>query len=799
MNNLSILLTGSREWDIVLSVLISMASIVLFAVIAYLTFYFFAYKMLRKRSDWGKRAFFLILVSLLGLAIRMICVLSKGVHTFQEYLTFSVQTIYATIGVFSFEGQENPGLYDLLYFYATLWVAVTYVVVIFTGFNYSLQSRIALSLPKSPRTEFYIFTKVTDESYALAVGIENRCRREHVPFKIIFASDEIDTFDAKNELHKKIRASGYYFVSIEKKATEKEKKPIIDSLGIRFWRISKVHIFAMERDESNRGNEIRNSDIIFDDIECMIRKYSKHIEEMEEQGNRLFENSNQNTKDIRNIDKNYIQYFVYVNNEVNSEFFEEMLKSKLPEGTSENTFYFIYKKFFRIKGFSEAQLCGLSLLKKRQDIEEKRILKTSTLNKTRDDIQRVLVIGFGPNGQASLKNLYIDSTSVCEGTDISSGFEAHIFDRNINSFASVYELSHPSIVFAERHEFLEKGLKLKKTVNGSDILENKYGREYDEMNFPIFCFYDIDCKNSGVLNEIVQCCKSRMINSIIVSMGNDERNIELSNALLRSIRQDVYDNDCYKEDPWQLDIFVNLREENAEKRLFWNSKLEEKVHPGINVIAYGDYENMFTYENIISEEESRQTNAIYSRLSDIYYYDREKVTLKHEYVATREKLLDIYHYGEHEEILLQYLTDTFGINDNVYDSSSYNRESSKYAHLFYRYYKAYFDSFKELTPEKKTEIYNYLAQIEHIRWNRFTIINGFIFSRNANSKTDNEEFQNNNLYVLDRRKYTKQYVKLHDDIIPTRDLKTEAMKNIYGYDYMNVLAARFFDPNKKNL
>ena len=119
MNNLSILLTGSREWDIVLSVLISMASIILFAVIAYLTFYFFAYKMLRKRSDWGKRAFFLILVSLLGLAIRMICVLSKGVHTFQEYLTFSVQTIYATIGVFSFEGQENPGLYDLLYFYAT--------------------------------------------------------------------------------------------------------------------------------------------------------------------------------------------------------------------------------------------------------------------------------------------------------------------------------------------------------------------------------------------------------------------------------------------------------------------------------------------------------------------------------------------------------------------------------------------------------------------------------------------------------------------------------------------------------
>ena len=298
MSTLLTLLTASRELNIVLAVLISLGSIVVFAIVAYLSFYFFAYKMLRKRSDWGKRAFFLILVSLIGLAIRLVCILSAGVHTFQDYLTYSVQTIYATIGVFSFEGQENTGLYDFLYFYATLWVAVTYVVVIFTGFNYSLQSRIALSLPKRKNTEFYIFTRVTDESYALAEGIEEHCRSKNIPFRIIFASDEIDTFDPKNELHKKIRSSGYYFVSIEKKASEKEKKPIIDSLGIKYWRLSKVRIFAMERDESDRGNEIRNTDIIFDDVDCMIKKYSRFIQAM----------SNNNAKKILNVNHQYIQY-----------------------------------------------------------------------------------------------------------------------------------------------------------------------------------------------------------------------------------------------------------------------------------------------------------------------------------------------------------------------------------------------------------------------------------------------------------------------------------------------------------
>ena len=764
MSSLFTLLTGSREGDISLAVIISLTSIAVFAIVAYLTFYFFAYKMMRKRSDWGKRAFFLILVSVIGLGVRFVCVLSKGVHSFQEYLTFSVQTIYATIGVFSFEGQENPGLYDLLYFYATLWVAVTYVVVIFTGFNYSLQSRIALSLPKSPKTEFYIFTKVTDESYALAVGIEKRCRKDKIPFKIIFASDEIDTFDAKKELHKKIRSSGYYFVSIEKKASDKEKKPIIDSLGIKCWRLSKVHIFAMERDESNRGNETRNSDIIFDDIGHMIEKLKdKRFAHL-----------------INEPQKYYIQYFIYVNNEINSEFFTEMLRSKLPEGTTAQKYEQLYQKFFRVKGFSEAQLCGISLLKKREELEVERIKQNLIVNKTKDDVRRALVIGFGPNGQASLKNLYIDSNTVCKDGVTASGFEAHILDRNINSFSGVYELSHPSIIFRHGKEFLKPEGKEINLSAIKDAYQKDFGNKSNviikKLNFPVFNFYEIDCKGEGILEQIADKCKEGYFNSVIISMGNDERNIELSNALLRYLRQYVYGNEKYSDSPLQLDIFINLREENAEKRLLWNSLIEKSIHPGLNVVAYGDYRNMFTYDNIVSDERWIFTNNVYNALANIYN------------TAGPNVIKQIKQYGLNEDECIKILSKQNIETAFIYDFSNYNRESSNYAFYFYRYYVAYYDACVDKIDKQK--IYDYLASIEHVRWNRFVIISGFIYSSNLDSSTNTEDIANYALYskvAKARMKYSKEFVRIHKDIVPT-DLLTD---EIFGYDYMNVLAARY--------
>ena len=792
MNTLLTLLTLSREWSIVLAVLISLGSIVVFAVIAYLTFYFFAYKMMRKRSDWGKRAFFLILVSLIGLAIRLVCILSAGVHTFQDYLTYSVQTIYATIGVFSFEGQENTGLYDFLYFYATLWVAVTYVVVIFTGFNYSLQSRIALSLPKSKKTQFFIFTKVTDESYALAEGIE-RYYGKRKSIKIIFASDEIDTFDAKNELHKKIRSSGYYFVSIEKKASDKEKKPIIDSLGIKYWRLPNVRIFAMERDENDRGHEIRNSDIIFDDIECMIEKYNKKISCMKN------DRYSQKSKDIYNINMHYIQYFIYVNNEVNSEFFDEMLKDKMPDDITAEKYQKIYKRFFRIKGFSEAQLSGLSLLKKRQEIESKRILESKEINANKDSIHRALVIGFGPNGQASLKNLYLDSASVLDGKDINARFEAHILDKNIESYAGVYELSHPSIIFNHGHEFLKVDSK---NINLACI-ENAYKSRsiIEEMNFPVFNFYDIDCKGEGILELIIEKCKKGFFNSVIISMGTDDRNIELANALLRNIRQSVYDDIEYKEHPWKLDIYINLREENAYKRLYWNSKLEASAHPGINVAPYGDYQNMFTFENIISDEYWIKTSGIYNTLFDAYYVAYNDYANKNnrELLDAGKLIMDIDRYGENEGMILNWLKDNFKIENFSYNPSSYSRESSIYAHLFYKYYKAYFDSFgTQVDADNKQKMYDHCAEIEHVRWNRFIIMSGFIFSKNAKSDLDREAIDANQLYAHSegRRAYSRECIKIHTDIVPTTPT-VRFDKQKFGYDYMNVLAAQFFGQYEK--
>ena len=773
MVNFSVLAAIPREWSIVLAVLVSVGSIVVFAIVAYLLFYIFAYKMMRKRTDWGKRAFFLVAVSLIGLAIRFVCILSSGALTsFQDFLTYSVKTIYATIGVFSFEGQENTGLYDFLYFYTTLWVAVTYVVVLFTGFNYSLQSRIALALPKRENTSFYIFTKVTDESYALAESIELKHRYYfHTPFRIIFASDEIDTFDAKNELHKKVRSAGYYFISIEKKAANKEKKPIIESLGISYKRLKYVRIFAMERDEFERGNEIRNSDIIFDDIECMVEKLAnkKHALLLE------------------NVEENYINYFIYVANEVNSEFFEEMLKNRMPKNITPEEYDFKYKKFFRVKGFSEAQLCGQSLLFKRQEVECERIIKNKKLNAVTNDVHQSIVVGFGANGQASLKNLFLDSAGLCKDEVTNLGFEAHIFDKNIDAFSGIYEMNHPSIIFRHGHEFM-------KTDSGNinqEALEEAYqnNRMFKEMNFPIYNFYNIDCKGEGILEKLLKICLSeeKPIQSIIICMGNDESNIELANAFIKQLRQHIYADECYSKDKYQLDIYINLREENAEKRLVWSNNLEKAIHPGINVIPYGDYKNMFTYDNIISDEKWLTSNRAYATLSYILYGS--------EY--TYRALIDqCDRYGEREDEVLEAAKNRSFMIEN-YTTSSYSRESSTYAYLFYAYYQAYFKAFEGCDKEQKQKIYDYLAKVEHVRWNRFTIISGFIYCKSASNTIYNEVIAKEQFYPKvgnARNRYNKESVKLHTDIVPTKLLTHD----IFLFDYMNVIAARLAEKQEED-
>ena len=308
------------------------------------------------------------------------------------------------------------------------------------------------------------------------------------------------------------------------------------------------------------------------------------------------------------------------------------------------------------------------------------------------------------------------------------------------------------------------------------------------MNFPKFYFYDIDCKGQGILEDIVKKCSERVFNSIIISMGNDERNIELANALLRFIRQIAYDDLDYKDHKLQLDIFVNLREDNAEKRLNWNTKLEKELHPGINVIPYGDYANMFTYANIISDEQWRKTTGIYATLSDAYNLEIDERTGQAQ-IVVKNTLLDIDHYGDNEPLLLQFLKDKFSVENFDYISSSYNRESSIYAHSFYPYHKACFDSYESLDNVQKQAVYTYLASVEHIRWNRFMIMRGYIYSRNTN---DNQDTSIISEIMLNkgRKQYNKEVVRIHTDIVPTDEIAKSQVT--FGYDYMNVLAAVFF-------
>ena len=222
----------------------------------------------------------------------------KGItpHNYESLVISAFSMIYSSISIFSFEGISDiniSGHWMLLvtFFSVSIWQAISFVLIITFGISYSFSSNVKLRLYagrpffKPHFDGIYIATNASNESLTLMKSIEkhndekkdNNPKDKNKRYLYIFAGDELGKYDRNNEIHRKIRINGYYYIPIEKGKDTTSQNPLLVALHLcrkrnltNFIVGKKIKIFALKNDKNDRGLESANSDTAFDDIERVL-------------------------------------------------------------------------------------------------------------------------------------------------------------------------------------------------------------------------------------------------------------------------------------------------------------------------------------------------------------------------------------------------------------------------------------------------------------------------------------------------------------------------------------------------
>ncbi len=695
------------------------------------------------------------------------------------YSVFGVLTFEGQENIFDNSKLTNPALanfWSVMYYTFTLYEGACFFLLIIIGYNYVFACRTRLFFKKFNKVSkynLYIFTSVTYDSYLLATSIIDKDKSAC----IIFAGDDLPKFDKDNELHSLIRVSNFYYIPIPKRMLI-EEEALIAELGLVFFRKNlfkytlrhDVHIFALNVQDDRRRSafEALNSDIVFDDISRTLKckglidfiKTNRHLGKDKPGDNHHY---------------GYLYYHVLSNNELNFEFYEKKLVSTLNDYYHEHLdvlkgHFKELKNIFQLRIINESRLIGENLIDKRNQTSDFPLICNDLLNSSKDYKHRAVVYGFGLNGQQSLDALFEISTAIhpmvlssnheivpTKLSEISmdnikdfkaDDFEVLIFDKKMDNIIGDYIEMHPCYLFKKAEdignekEFINYNRLEKAYLEMKDYSDNtvytvglrNYFKDLDEknvvslieaMNFPKIYFENSNY-DSAEANDIVRAFapNSKMefdlfynVDSVIITLGDDEENIKAANTIITKLRQDHFYglDDKARE---VTTIYVNIRDERNRDRLNWNQEIDSSKCPSIRVITYGSRKDIYSYENIILEDNNYVVNALYN-LRILPGTSFEEIFNKVDTIAaTAKNMLDNemrkYDYSK---------------------LSLFKMASNYHSALFAKNTSAYIERYRD---EIKEVHLHYLSELEHNRWCRFQMANGCIFGAKIYNKANQE-------------------------------------------------------------
>ena len=776
-------------------VLVSLGIAIAFVAIMLLLYVVFEKAWVKKHRYTTFKYLFLTVVIVACLLLRVIFVAILDGHNGDlsiESWKDSFIAIYSSLGSLSFDGQPDSEVAAIsIVYHATGFAEASLLAIIVTlNVSYPLYSTIRLKFKRKSDRDVYVFSAITDDTINLANDISNKKKDNCV---IIFVNDESIAFDGKEELHRRIREMRYFFInSID--ATKNDSVSILKRLGLANKnRKGEIHFLAMNTNEKKVGLETENSKIVLDEIAAL-----------------------KNLKNSAPIFKK-THFYVLTNNTVDYEFYD----SKLEELKVKNA---------NLKIINEASLVGLDLSEQRSIMEIKRIQETGLINGGNLDVAvperdyTAYVFGFGQTGQKALDNLFVDVSSLFvdpkmkDSTDYKNkylprGFVAKVFDAYINNISSIYAKQHPSYIFYtqkrgivgvdKEEEITKEGYVSINLANIKAAYGDNYQNVANRMKFP-----KIFLSNQNVKDIEFPTIDFAKVDAVIVCLGNDEDNIEVSNTLLKELRQQIVLN---KKKDIYLEVFVNIANSSNNKRVtslkttLMNNENAD-LFKNISVITFGNLDtseedetkSVYSYDKIIDETESKIFERIYDYGTP--FDDKEK-----EYKIAQSirlnSLADDDKTNKNEKTCKKIdarLAVKNGLSKEKVWARHYRRLSSSYAAAFVDYYYYYYlNKFKNNTRDmfinlfdveysEEDETNRYLAQLEHVRWCRFTMMYGCIYVSNypVDNPTDGGLPQEVFTKAEEQKEYCKMVTKIHNCLLPYG--KNGLPDYLEKYDYFNV-------------
>lgn len=317
------------------------------------------------------------------------------------------------------------------------------------------------------------------------------------------------------------------------------------------------------------------------------------------------------------------------------------------------------------------------------------------------EVKRILSLGFGDTARKTIGGLYVNN----DGNMI-----VDVIDSRASSIMGGYMRSHPSVLCMRSkspYSFKVKHGKIPNVVKKAD--SDKWWM-YGYNNLLVVNYAELDGTGDTAAKYIDDSFGNRdpaqkeNYDAFIIALGDDELNLDCFRNVMSDIRRELIDlaagNGVDAIDPTKkLTIFVHLREKGNAARLYWDDTWDKELSPhlkNIRVKPYGAREDVYTYDEIVSDAEAIKMNYEYSRAAG--------------WAGTKNRF-ELWN-----------------------EQPEFGRWSSKAASTFfdtlYRLEKAAeweCGKIKIKNEEERRLICSRLSGVaEHRRWSRFHYINGFV-------------------------------------------------------------------------
>ena len=289
-------------------------------------------------------------------------------------------------------------------------------------------------------------------------------------------------------------------------------------------------------------------------------------------------------------------------------------------------------------------------------------------------------------------------------------------------------------------------------------------------------------------------------------IADKEKRTGYVNELKKNLFNIVFDRDYAG--------IYELVNESSFKRFKGEWKLGEKFDERIehHLEEYSKVVSYYAFKRTVVELCSMLLVVTYDGKDLFSFEDFKAIFLKQYNNISKRKMRDIkgnrkaiiasrYHIDV-RDVTADYLFQDISKTQRSFYLDSYATDATRYALLFANYYDAYIRYIIEHGNGEKLshEERNFLAQLEHLRWARYTMSRGAVFTEEMNNPTSFTGIMDDS-YIhswtgYKDKEYLKRYIKLHKDIVPFQIHQGDNPGHYLDdwleiYDYINALCAPF--------